>query len=403
MAILVLIGALASAAVAHRGSWVERLAYTLVFALTLTPFAVTYFAFAFDRFITRGLVLTVALAVLAFVAILYWKRRPAEPIGKPEPAEIVTILLAGAVAAGAWLHYSNSEFLVSLSSYLQRGEAECYYMQTFRFSPELNPTLSGPGRDLTYGIINTPGNTLLTAPLLAFLGTQTFHVLYVGFQVLVFLFVYLILKRWTERNAAAWVAAVFAVANPYMGFIEVLDRNVVAMAFTAIVLYTVLQHPQRYIINGFLLGLCTGTGLRFMPGTIAIPVILLLHAAKTPARGYVLLFATAALTFAFNIPHLFHHGLHSLGQTSALPGLSFSAILGGERTPFLPYPTGQFYAAWLLRFWGYRRSRSRASAPPSCCAARVSGSWCCCSSSRRSSPFSLFNAIGFMRTRRAFS
>ena len=65
-----------------------------------------------------------------------------------------------------------------LASYLQRGEAECFYMQTFSFVPGLNPDLNGPQVWEAYNIISTPGNTLFTTTFMAVFGLHSFLCFY---------------------------------------------------------------------------------------------------------------------------------------------------------------------------------------------------------------------------------
>lgn len=340
---------------------VEGLAYLLLFFLVPVPLVMANLLFLGQRFSTAGLLLgtalTLALVVTAALAVRRWLAGAPAPsvVGETSPApafEWLVVGLAGCVGGGAWFYYCDAEFLLSIGSYLQRGEAECFYMQTFSFIEGLNPDQAKPVVDKAYAIITTPGNALFTASLMPLLGNETFHVLYALFFAILFLFAFLLVRSWSGSSLAALGAALFAVANPYMLSVEVLDRNLIALALSCAAFHALLTHGSRPVLVGLLMGLMAGSGLRFLPLTLLLPAALLIRGTPKTRAWWGLATVSFLVAFGFNLPHLGHHGFHSLGETESLWALASLVVTEFQRTPLLPYPNLLYYPIHAFSYTG---------------------------------------------------
>ena len=343
LVLLLLTGIFAGWALVGRGSAVERTAYTLLFALTLAPALVTAGAFLRSAYVSRTGLLVAALLLLALLAkpALDGLRRRGLP--RPDRRDAIVLSLAALVAAGAAVYYTQTEFWLSLGAYVQTGEAKCFYMQTFNLVEGLNVGPPGVEVPETYRIISTPGNVLFTAPMMHVHGTETFHVLYACFHLLLFLFTYLLLARIVDKAWIAGAVALFAVLNPYTLSIEVLDRNVMALALTTALLYTVIAHRRKAFLHGLLYGIAAGTGLRFLPLITIVPIVALYVRDGARLRAYAALLGGFVLAFAFNVPHLSFHGFHSLGEDLSIVRLASMAVSSPARTPFVPHVNAIYY------------------------------------------------------------
>ncbi len=345
---LILVGWLLASVLAPRAGFLERVAYGLLFTLTAVPLVAFQLALALPSFVSAGLLLAVSGAFLLGLAWPAWRLGWGLLPPRPERWELGVLGLGLALATVTWLHHNHGELWLSLGSYLQTDQAKCFYMQTFSLVPELNP-----GRDpgmvrRAYEIISTPGNSLFTAAWMAVVGPWAFALLQSAFHLLLFLFGTLLSKRWTGSLLVAVVVACFAVLNPYTLWIEVLDRNVYVYALTPALLYTLLFHRERALVHGLLLGLIGGLGLRFLPLLFLASALLIYAQQRQPWRRWLLLAAGLAIAFAVELPHLQHHGFHSMGEASALPGL-----LAGDRTPMLPHGNAVYYMVFMLAQLGW--------------------------------------------------
>jgi hypothetical protein len=347
-ALMALVGWLLASLISPRGGFLERVAYALLFTLSVVPLVAYNLALALPAFVSSGLLAAVAGAFLLGLAWPAWRLGRGLLPPAPQRGELALLALALALGALTWLHHNDSELWLSLGSYLQTDKAKCFYMQTFSFVPELNQ-----GRDpemvrRAYGIISTPGNSLFTAGWMQVMGPWAFRFLQSAFHALLFLFGVLLLRRWTGSLLVAVVASCFAVLNPYTLWIEVLDRNLYVYALSPALLYTLTAHRERALAHGLLLGLIGGLGLRFLPLLFLAPVALLYLRWRQPLRRWGLLALGVVLAFAFELPHLQHHGFHSMGEQAALP-----ALLAGLRTPMLPFDNASYYMLFMLAQLGW--------------------------------------------------
>jgi hypothetical protein len=348
-----------------RCSRLERLGYCLLFALSATSLVVANLAYGLGIFVSTKLVAATAAGFVVALAPyslrrLRDSRTASGPGGDGGGGQATswsrtdsTVLAFGTlIVLFYWLYYSNAEFLLSLVSYLLRGEAECFYMQTFSFVPGLNPNLSAPEVQEAYNIISTPGNTLFTMTFMAVFGLHSFQVLYVLFALLLFVFTYLLLEHWTESAAAALLGSLFVCLNPYVLSLEVLDRNFIAAALSAASFHALIVRRDRIFLHGLLFGLTAAAGLRFLPLLFLVPVALIYVLRRVRWLSWPLFAVAFMLAVAVNVPHLSYHGFHSLGETESPAQLAWLVLSRFERSPFLPLPNLLFYPVHILGYIG---------------------------------------------------
>jgi len=332
----------------------------LLLAMSVTSTVVASLGYGLGLFIDHRLVVLVASSLallLAPHALARLRsqahREPAPPTEVPEQGWHWQIALSGCgVGILYWLYYSEAEFLLSLVSYLLRGEAECFYMQTFSFVADLNPALSAPDVAKAYNIISTPGNTLFTTTAMALFGSAAFRVLYLLFAINLFVFSALLTFRWTESRVAALTAAMFVCLNPYVLSLEVLDRNFITLSLSAAAFYALAVHRDRIFLHGLLFGLCAASGLRFLPLLFLISVMVVYTLRRVRLMSWLLFGLAFALAAAVNAPHLSYHGFHSLGETESLPTLLWLVVTEFQRSPFMPLPNLLFYPLHILGYVG---------------------------------------------------
>ena len=265
LACLAVTGICVAAVAARPRSALEGVAYSLLFGLCVIPFAALVVALVAGLRISLPLLAGVSAVVSTAAVAAWWRSREQVRRWRCGRSDALVLAAAGLVAVAAALHYSDEEALLSLASYALNGEAKCFYHLSFQLVEALNPGASFDlGADL-YDIISTPGNALFTAPLLPLLGLHAFRVVYALIWVLAFLFVALGVRRWGGGTLASVAAGLVAVASPFAVSIEVLDRNAIAFALSAALLYSLETRPGRPVLHGWLFGIVAGTGLRFLP------------------------------------------------------------------------------------------------------------------------------------------
>lgn len=343
IALLVLTGASLTLVLFKDASWVERGAYALFFALTTIPFLTLMLVLITRRFLEPWMVSAMGLGSLALLAWPLWRRLRATTWTRPGWQDGLVLGLASALAAFGYLFYNKSFLYLSLTRFMQNRSADCFHRQAFRFIRELNPEHAAFPLDVFYAIPSAPGNSIFTAASMQIFGVGTFHVLYALFNVLIFLFAFLLVQKLTRRFWIALALAAFAVMNPYALSIEVLDRNAIAYALSGVLLYTLWTRPDMPFLHGLIFGVTAGTGLRMLPLSFALPVLVLYALRGASWRHYPLFLVGGLITWAFNIPHLLHHGLHSLNPRAGLLESVLVAFTEVPRTPFLPYPNFVFY------------------------------------------------------------
>ena len=344
--LLLLVGLGLSLRLVPEATLTERVAWALLGTLAGVPLVAMQLALVGGHYVYFGRLVALSLAFLVVLGF-GWKGVVAGWRGTSVRVEDA-VFLAVAAVAGALIavHHHHADFLIGVASYLGKGETECFYMQSFELFSLLNPGVERIPVDTVYGIASTPGNTLFTSSMLSAAGVGTFRILHASFAALLVLFVQAILRRWAVPTSVVAVAGLWAALNPWFLFVEVLDRNVIALALSAALVHALFFLPRRHALHGLLFGLAAGAGLRFLGLTWILPVVLL-KAPHRPGRAWLAFGAAFAFAFAFNLPHLQHHGFHALGETEPLWRLA-TAALGGSRTPFLPLPTGPYYVAHAL-------------------------------------------------------
>ncbi len=337
----------------------EKTGLWIFFSLALVPFVNINCALLNGRYISLSLTIITSISLSIIFAVLIACRvrtGQGQKASRPEVSknDWLILIAAGLVCLFAAYYYTNKEFILSLGSYLIKGDANCFYQQTFRVISQLNPGFkSGIPVDKVYEIICTPGNILFTSTALSIFKLFSFKITCILFICLLFIFVYLIVNKLLKQKIIALCSALFAVFNPYILSVEVLDRNIIALTISAVMFYLILEHKNKVFLHGLIFGILAGTGLRFLPLLFIVPVVMLYCYEHKPAKAYAVFIAGFAITFTFNLPHLFFNGLHSLGETEPSLGLIREMYSRWLRTPFVPFPNMVFYVLNILSYFGY--------------------------------------------------
>lgn len=337
----------------------EKTGLLIFFSLVLVPFVNINCALLNGRYVslTLTIITSISLSIIFAVLIAFGARN-----GQGQKAtypgaskgDWLILIAAGLVCLFAGYYYTNKEFILSLGSYLIKGDANCFYQQTFSTIRELSQDFkSGIPVDKVYGIICTPGNTLFTSTVLFLFKLFSFKITYILFSCLLFIFVYLIVDKLVKQKIIALCSALFAVFNPYILSVEVLDRNIIALTISVILFYLILEHKNKVFLHGLIFGILAGTGLRFLPLLFIVPVVMLYCYEHKDLKAYAVFIAGFVITFTFNLPHLFFNGLHSLGETESSLGLIREMCGHWLRTPFVPFPNLIFYVLNILNYFGY--------------------------------------------------
>lgn len=359
LVLLILIGFFTSVYFLRNATFLIRIGSVIFFMITAVPFLNINLALFLGYYINSSVILFASLiGVLLFLG-LFLSKRPTwdncKDIFCPLPSKWELAALGSLIFLLFFLYryYSNNEFSLSLASYLIKGDAECFYMQTFRTLDVLNPGIER--LDLikkVYDIICTPGNILFTATFLPLFKLSSFKLLYLIFNSILFIFSYLIIKKLTKSDIIALIVAFFAVLNPYLLSVEVLDRNVMALSISVFLFYVLLEYKEKIFLQGAIFGVLGGAGLRFLPLTFIVP-ILILWGKEISFKRAALFIIAFFITFTFNIPHIFFNGFNSLGENMSTLQLLYLAFTKWERTPFLPYPSAIFYLMNIVNYFGY--------------------------------------------------
>jgi len=351
-------GFVISAYLFQESSFLERLGLTLFFAITAVPFININLALLKGIYINPSISISSALILIfliLLISVIKFRKNNLKEILSPFllKDELSILIFFTGVLVFLFFYYSNIEFLLSLSSYLSKGDASCFYMQNFRTIRLLNPGSSRiDALTKIYQIICTPGNILFTSTFLPVLKIDCFKIIYLVFNALLLIFTYLICKRLVKNRLVALVVSVFSVLNPYVLSIEVLDRNFMALSISGVLFYVLLAHKEKRFLQGLIFGILAGTGLRFLPLVFIAPIFIL-WGKDNDFKRTALFTAAFFITFTFNIPHFFFNGLNSLGEGSSSVQLLILAFTKWMRTPFVPFPNLIFYLVNIINYLGF--------------------------------------------------
>jgi len=333
-----LVGYLTTLYIFKKPTFEELLGYSLIFALTIVPWFLINLSLVFKvnpSFLLMFIIGVLILGILLFKVKLYF--------AKPTFILVIIVLLS----VFFFFYHNDSELYLSLASYLDSGQTNCFYMLNFALQPELSNYCATPD---IYNILSTPGNTLFTFAWFPILKFLAFKFIYILTNTLIFIFTYLVLKRFTNESVAI-ITALFAVLNPFILSIEVLDRNVLAFMMSIVLIYTLLNNKDNVLLHGFLFGITAGLGLRFLPLVFILPLFIQYFSSKAPFSNYIKFIAIAVIVFAFNIPHIKYHGFNSQGETSNYFELGTKATQM-LRTPFVPYPNFIYFPLMIISYLG---------------------------------------------------
>ncbi|MHB8155112.1 MAG: hypothetical protein ACYDFR_03555 [Candidatus Omnitrophota bacterium] len=325
--------------------------------MLVVPFININLALLTGIYINRPVIMVTALCSLVFIFLLSSRGLKRNNLKKIfsllySKDELLVLPLFVSALVFLFFYYSNIEFLLSLAAYLVKGDAPCFYMQSFRTIGLLNPGFSRlDALTKVYEIICTPGNILLTSTFLPVLKINCFKIIYLVFNALLLIFSYLLCRKLVKNRIIALLVSAFSVLNPYVLSVEVLDRNFMSLAISVILFYVLLEYKEKRFLQGLIFGILAGTGLRFLPLVFIVPIFILWGEDNDLKR--IALFAVAFfITFFFNIPHLFFNGLNSLGENGSSWQLLFFAFTKWARTPFVPFPNLIFYLVNIINYFG---------------------------------------------------
>ncbi|MBT6821976.1 hypothetical protein HOA56_06105 [archaeon] len=348
--LLIIVGYLTTKIFLKKNDFLQIIGYSIVFSITLVPLIITILFFLAGISINPLKInIPSTVFIMFYTYIIITKKIKIFEFPNLNKKDYIVVGLIIIVGFFSYFFYNNSVYYLSLTSYMERGETNCFYMLTFAMQPELQNLVNS---ETPYNILSTPGNSLVTSTLHSLLAIKTFKILYVVFQILLFLFTYLLIKHLIKNNVIAIITAIFAIFNPYNLYIEVLDRNYMALVMSVVLLFTVLKYKNKIILHGFFYGIVSGLGLRFLPLIFLIPIFIFYFSQKRKFYDYLIFILIAFLAFGYNIPHLKYHGFNSIGETQNYIFLATNAFTKWVRTPFIPYPSLIFILFQILGFFG---------------------------------------------------
>jgi len=337
----------------NKSNFIETLGYTLFFSVLIVPLIVTIlnFTFGIDYKLAYILFISIILIIIYCVRFKITK----VPLNNFLPKKIknkgiIVLLILFVILTFSYFYYNNSVYYLSLASYIEKGESNCFYMLAFALQQESKDLLA---TDNVYDILTTPGNSIFTASFHTFFGSSSFKFMHLIFQSLAFLFIFLLVNHFTGKYIISVITALFSIFNPYMLSLEVLDRNFFVLVIAVILFYTLFKYKDKIVLHGLLLGVISGLGLRFLPLVFIVPILIYYFSQHKKLKDYAIFFLLFLVLFSFNIPHLKYHGLNSIGETESWFSIATMAFTKWLRTPFIPYPNIFYYSMNIIRYFGY--------------------------------------------------
>ena len=348
--LLLVIGYISTKLFFKKLTFLELLGYSLFFSILVVPLIIIHLNFVGIVSGRLSLVVTCLIVILIYLFLIKKYKIDIFSVPKLDKKDYVVILSIIILAIFSFFYYNNSVYYLSLTSYLEKGETNCFYMLTFAMQPELKDFVAS---ETPYDILSTPGNSMFTSYAHPVLELNSFRIMYVVFQVLLFLFTYLIINHFTKKHWISILTGFFAIFNPFNLYIEVLDRNFMALVVSVILFYTLFKHKNHVGLHGLIYGVLAGLGLRFLPIVFIVPIVLYYFSEKKSIKQYITFVLIAFAVFAYNIPHLKYHGFNSIGETESYLSLTETAFSKWIRTPFVPFPNLIFISMTLLNSFGY--------------------------------------------------
>ena len=347
---LFLIGYITTRILFKKIKFIELLGYLIFFSISIVPWVSINFNLIFDS--VSNLIQMMSIAIIILAILIYYVTKNNININLPNMSkfEFIFLFVIFIISIFSYFYYNNSVYYLSLASYVERGETNCFYMLTFALQPELKDMVN---TDTRYDILSTPGNSMFTSFIHPVFEFNSFRVMYIIFQILIFLFTYLLIDYLLKKKWISLTTALFSIFNPFNLFIEVLDRNFMALVVSIILIYTLFKHKKKYMVHGFIFGILASLGLRFLPIIFILPVLYTYFNYKTKIDGYVIFIITSLLMFMYNLPHLKYHGFNSIGEKLSYLELANLAFTEFSRTPFVPFPNLIFFIELIFYYLGY--------------------------------------------------
>lgn len=325
-----------------RQNLADLVSYSLLFAIALIPWTAVVITLILGRRLDFAGIVWPAVLITVSLVFLEWRQPTMWASVKVRTSDIVLLVLGAGIGALTWHLHADADLLLSLFSYLEQHDASCFPFLTLNIIADIGDLQARPFYPLNdfYRVICTPANVVFTAPLTVLIGPVAFRVMDVLARGLLVVFVGRLVEERTEQLMPACVTAAFSAICPLILSIEVLDRNVIALMLSAGLFHHLQSKDSSPSLGGWLFGLTVGTGLRFLPVLLLCPIIAHMVATRATRRTLTAFFLLTIIGAALNVPHLFFHGLHRLGEREPIWELAFQALTRAERTPFIPWPTG---------------------------------------------------------------
>lgn len=193
-----------------------------------------------------------------------------------KPPLVFAVGLA-AVALVAFFTYDPWLLFSNIDEYVAVGAGDCFRRGTFRYIGFWSPAFPDPEPPMGPfwdGVIR--GNVALSATYVHLFGTVGFRFLRMTVMLLLGLLGWALGKRVGGTRGAVAGMLLFAL-NPYVVMCHELDRNVLALAWAAMLYFLVEEKLAGPVVLGLTAGFASGVGLNLLPLLFLLPMALTLR------------------------------------------------------------------------------------------------------------------------------
>jgi hypothetical protein len=330
----------------------------LLLALGVGFGLVPYLAFLYPLLAKQPLTATITLAAAMLVLFaslgVWWFRGRVIPIQlrRGWRAAIPVLVACAMVAALYVLRYDRSIF----------SDSTCLVRLVY---DTLHLTAEPVDLMLSEQDDQRLGNTAVIAGFVSVYGVLGFRLLFGFAAFATALGGFVLGRRALGSDAWGWFVLVVLTLNPYLLRLPLLDENLLALGFSALVLPLLLHRRVPWLHVGLLLGLVLMMRHALV---LSLPAVAWVLWRQQTARSRAVLEFVAALTavtWVAHVHHLLAYGsvftFESFGQIPAVPHRfvgSYSGLLqwpfGDElvRTPWNPFPTFLMWPVYLAGHFG---------------------------------------------------
>ena len=155
--LLIIVGYLSTKLIFKKLTFLELLGYTIFFSILVIPLIITHLNFFGIASNLLSLVVTCVIVLLAYTFLIKKYKINVLTFPKFNKKDYLIIFSILVVAIFSFFYYNNSVYYLSMTSYLEKGETNCFYMLTFAMQPELKDFVAS---ETPYDILSTPGNSM---------------------------------------------------------------------------------------------------------------------------------------------------------------------------------------------------------------------------------------------------